>query len=115
MPRRKKLTVVNKTKELKEQIVTAKGKYKAKQYILPLTEQLYITQDKHCWIICLNDKPILFGATLQDILKTAVDYNITIGKDYKTLAAKINNIYSLIESRIPTNFKPNDLFKEMVK
>ena len=108
--------IIDKTKELREcikQADTKTVKPKKPKYVLPLTDHLYITCDKHGWIICKDGKPTLYASTLDQILMAAAHYMIKIPADYDKLVRHIQDIENLISARIPANFRPKDLFKEV--
>lgn len=108
--------IIDKTKELHEHIkslATKVGRPKKRKNVLPLTDWLYITCDKHNWMICEDGKPILYASTLDKMLIVAANHMIKVPADYTKLLKHIEGIHNLISSRIPPDVKPIDLFKEL--
>ena len=97
------------------------------KHVLTLTDNLYITCNSHCYMLCevrdgvdKNGKPIsdsafLYASNLQDILQIAVKHMIQVPMDVQEVSAKLDSIYELIKERVPLNTKPKDLFKDIVK
>ena len=111
-------------------ITKAKKRGKPKKrvkHVLTLTDNLYITCNSHCYMLCevrdgvdKNGKPIsdsafLYASNLQDILQIAVKHMIQVPMDVQEVSAKLDSIYELIKERVPLNTKPKDLFKDIVK
>ena len=111
-------------------ITKAKKRGKPKKrvkHVLFLTDNLYITCNSHCYMLCevrdgvdKNGKPIsdsafLYASNLQDILQIAVKHMIQVPMDVQGVSAKLDSIYELIKERVPLNTKPKDLFKDIVK
>ena len=111
-------------------ITKAKKRGKPKKrvkHVLSLTDNLYITCNSHCYMLCevrdgvdKNGKPIsdsafLYASNLQDILQIAVKHMIQVPMDVQEVSDKLDSIYELIKERIPLNTKPKDLFKDIIK
>lgn len=111
-------------------ITKAKKRGKPKKrvkHVLFLTDNLYITCNSHCYMLCevrdgvdKNGKPIsdsafLYASNLQDILQIAVKHMIQVPMDVQEVSAKLDSIYELIKERVPLNTKPKDLFTDIVK
>ena len=120
----KKVIKNNTMKEHVKQLNTKRRKASIPKYVLKLTDWLYITCDRHCWMIKevidkINpttgekypDKPILFAGDFNGILKVAVNYMIRVPVELEELSKKIDEVYSLIDSRVPANTKPKNMFE----
>ena len=111
---------------IKKALKRGKPKKRVK-HVLQLTDNLYITCDKHGYKICevrdgvdKNGKPtpdygFLYASNLQAILQIAAKHMIQVPMDVQEVSDKLDSIYELIKERIPVNTKPKDLFKDIVK
>ena len=120
MARRKKLEIVDKitpTKQYVKQLAQKKiGKKKAPKHVLPITDFLYITCDSKQWILYevteqKLDKPIYYARSLDYMLKILANLKIQVPGDVKQLSKQIQEVYDLIDARIPADIKPKDLFQ----
>lgn len=122
MPKKKEPTL----KEHIRSLETKVGKTKMPSNVLKLNNWLYITCDAYCWIIKevntqvnpktgekYPDKCLLYSPDLDGIIRAAVRYMSRVPSDILTLSKKLDEIYKLIDERIPENVKPNDLFEVM--
>ena len=104
-----------------------KGKKPMPKYALKLTDDLYITHDSRSWVIVQKnysknkitgeyypDKPFLWYWTLEAALKGAVQYKLKVPNELKEIADRIEDIYKLIDARIPKGIKPKDLFSDYI-
>ena len=116
------------TKDRIKKLATKKGKPVMPKHVLKLTDWLYISCDAHCWrVVEVNDKcnpttgekypdkPLLYSSSLDGIIKLSCHYLAKVPADVIELGKKLDNIYKLIDSRIPKNIKPKDLFEDMQK
>lgn len=110
-----------------KQLSTKKEKTVLPKYALKLTDWLYITCDRHCWMIKevnnkINpttgekypDKSFLYAGNLNQILHVAVNHMIRIPVGIEELSNKIDEIHSLIDSRVPADTRPKD-FLEIIE
>ena len=97
------------------------------KYALKLTDDIYITHDSRSWVIVQKrytvnkttgefhpDKPFLWYSTLDQALKGAVQYKIRVPNELKEIANRVEDIYKLIDKRIPKGIKPKDLFTDYI-
>ena len=104
-----------------------RGKKPNPKYALQLTEDIYITHDSRSWVIVQKnysknkttgeyypDKPFLWYGTLEQALKGAVQYKIRVPNELKEIADRVEDIYKLIDKRIPKGIKPKDLFSDYI-
>lgn len=127
MPR-KKLKIIdvpdNVSKALKE-TATKVGKPKMPKHVLKINNWLYVTCDKYGWMIMqvsdkINqktgekypDKAIAYASTLDWMLKIMVQRMIRIPSDFIELGSKLQEIYDLIDARIPADTRPRDVFED---
>ena len=121
-----KKIVSNSTKDRIQEIAKKEGNPPMPNYVLKLTDYLYITCDKYCWMVKevvdkvnpatgekYPDKPFLYAGRLCDILRVVADYMIRIPADVEMLSKKMDEIYSLIDTRVPAKSSPRALFKEI--
>ena len=126
-PKKSKLTIKESpVKAHIEELTKKRGRPNAPSHVLRLTDWLYIKADAHCWAVMeivennrpngekYPDKAILFYTTLQDAIRGAVNYGIRVPLEYIKLMEKLDDIYSLIEARIPPNVRPKDLFTDLL-
>lgn len=121
------LTFVDYTKITPKKIAEAekrKGKAVQPKHVLKLSEHLYITCDKYQFILKevntltdkkgnkLKDTNLLYSPYLDGIIKLSAKYMSRVPADILELEKKLENIYDLIEARIPVDIKPRDLFEE---
>lgn len=121
------LTFMDYTKIKPKKIAEAekrKGRVVQPKHVLKLSEYLYITCDRHQFILkevnTLKDKEgnpypdicLMYATSLDGILKLAVKYMSRVPADILELSDKLKAIYDLIEARIPVDVKPRDLFEE---
>lgn len=102
-----------------------KGKAIQPKHVLKLTEHLYITCDKYQFILkevnTLKDKKgnklpdvnLLYSPYLDGIIKLSAKYMSRVPMDVLELKEKLENIYGLIDARIPVDVNPKDLFEEL--
>ena len=126
MPR-KKLKIIETpdkiAKALKETTGKA-GKPKMPKHVLKINNWLYVTCDKYGWMIMqvsdkINqktgekypDKAIAYASTLDWMLKIMVQRMIRIPSDFIELGNKLQEIYDLIDARIPADTRPRDVFQ----
>ena len=107
-----------------ENALKRKDKVKQPEHVLKLNDHLYITCDKYQFILKevnnLTDKKgnpypdisLLYSPYLDGILKVTAKYMSRIPADVRELGEKLDNIYDLIDARIPTDVRPRDLFVE---
>lgn len=125
--RKSNLTIKDLTKITPNKIKAAeKRKDKVKQplHVLKLTDHLYITCDKYQFILKevnnltdkkgnkIPDPSLLFSPYLDGILKLVAKYMSRVPTDVRELGEKLDNIYGLIDARVPADIKPKDLFVE---
>ena len=94
------------------------------QHVLKINEWLYITCDKHTFILKevnneydkegkkYPDKSLLYAPYLDQMIEVTIHYLTRIPADFGELKKRLDDIKSLISSRIPKNIKPKDLFEE---
>ena len=126
-PKKSNLIIKDYTKITPKKIAEAekrKGKAVQPKHVLKLTEHLYITCDKCQFILkevnTLTDKKgnplpdtnLLYSPYLDGIIKLSAKYMSRVPADVLELKKKLENIYDLIEVRIPVDIKPKDLFEE---
>ena len=126
-PKKSNLIIKDYTKITPKKIAEAekrKGKAVQPKHVLKLTEHLYITCDKCQFILkevnTLTDKKgnpypdanLLYSPYLDGIIKLSAKYMSRVPADVLELKKKLENIYDLIEARIPADIKPKDLFEE---
>lgn len=124
---KKSLIIEDRTKITPNKIKSAekrKGRVAQPKHVLKLTEYLYITCDRYQFILkevnTLKNKKgepypdisLLYSASLEGIIKLAVRYMTRVPSDILELREKLENIYDLIDARIPVDVKPRDLFEE---
>lgn len=120
MPKKKESAL----KEYIRSLETKVGKTTMPKNVLKLNNWLYITCDSYCWIIKevntqvnpktgekYPDKCLLYSPDLCGIIRVAVRYMSRVPGDILALSKKLEEIYKLIEARIPANVKPRDLFE----
>lgn len=102
-----------------------KGKAIQPKHVIKLTEHLYITCDKYQFILkevnTLKDKKgnklpdvnLLYSPYLDGIIKLSAKYMSRVPMDVLELKEKLENIYGLIDARIPVDVNPKDLFEEL--
>ena len=104
-----------------------RGKKPNPKYALQLTEDIYITHDSRSWMVVQKnysknkitgayypDKPFLWYWTLEAALKGAVQYKLKVPNELKEIADRIEDIYKLIDTRIPKSIRPKDLFSDYI-
>lgn len=107
-----------------KQLATKEGTPVLPDYVLKLTDWLYITCDRYNWMICeVNDKinpntgekypdrAFLFAGNLNQILHIAANYMIQIPENLQKLSKKIDKVHELIDSRVPANTSPKDFLE----
>lgn len=106
-----------------------KGKPKNKvSHVLPITDWLYITCDSFCWKLMeindgvspttgekYRDKPLKYTQHLDEMLSVCAHMMLKIPGDVVELNENFTRIYNLINSRIPADIKPADLFKDVTR
>lgn len=97
------------------------------KYALKLTDDIYITHDSRSWMVVQKnyskksttgeyypDKPFLWYGTLEQALKGVVRYKIRVPNELKEIADRVEDIYKIIDTRIPKGIKPKDLFSDYI-
>lgn len=120
----KKVITNNSTKEEIKKLNVKRGKPKMPKHVLRLTDWLYITCDSRCWrVVKVNDKvnpntgekypdkSLFYCTSLQGIIEIATRYMIRVPADIVELNEKMQEVYTLINTRIPKGIKPKDLFE----
>lgn len=91
-------------------------------YALDITETLYLSHDTYSWKIMKKntaknkqgeyfpDKALLYYATLDQAIKGIVQYQLLVPDELKEIKQRLQDIYNLIDKRIPPNIKPRSLF-----
>ena len=126
MPR-KKLKIIETPDKIAKAVkeTTGKaGKPKMPKHVLKINNWLYVTCDKYGWMIMqvsdkINqktgekypDKAIAYASTLDWMLKIMVQRMIRIPSDFIELGNKLQEIYDLIDARIPADTRPRDVFQ----
>lgn len=121
MPR-KKLKIIETPDKIAKAVkeTTGKaGKPKMPKHVLKINNWLYVTCDKYGWMIMqvsdkINqktgekypDKAIAYASTLDWMLKIMVQRMIRIPSDFIELGNKLQEIYDLIDARIPADTRP---------
>lgn len=108
----------NKPKMIEAQIslpLDKDGKAPVRKNVLKLTPWIYIVADPHCWVVKEvkedgKDKPLLYYSSLAEAIKGCMKRNIKIPMEITKLNEHIDRLYSLIDTRIPPDIKPKDLF-----
>ena len=108
-----------------KQLEVKRGKPRQEtSHVLKINEWLYITCDKHTFILKevnneydkdgkkYPDKCLLYASHLDAMLEVTAHYLSRVPADFGELKKKLDDIKSLISSRIPKNIKPKDLFEE---
>ena len=109
----------NSTKERIKKLATKRGRPLMPKHVLRLSDWLYITCDTHCWKIVeitgekSPNKALLYSSSLEGILKLACHYMAKVPADVLELGKKLDDIYKLIDKRIPKGIEPEDLFEEL--
>ena len=104
-----------------------RGKKPNPKYALKITEDIYITHDSRSWVIVQKnytknkttgeyypDKPFLWYWTLEGAIKGAVQYKLKVPNELKEISERIEDIYKLIDKRIPKGIQPKDLFTDYI-
>lgn len=93
-------------------------------HVLKITDWLYITCDKHTFILKevnneydkdgnkYPDRCLLYAPYLDQILAITANYLTHIPADFYEMKNKLDEIKSLISSRIPADIQPKDLFED---
>ena len=125
MPRKKLkiIDVPDKVTKALQETKTKVGKPKMPKHVLKINDWLYVTCDKYGWMIMqvsdkINqktgekypDKAIAYASTLDWMLKIMVQRMIRIPSDFIELGNKLQEIYDLIDARIPADTRPRDVF-----
>ena len=127
MPR-KKLKIIETPDKIAKAVkeTTGKaGKPKMPKHVLKINNWLYVTCDKYGWMIMqvsdkINqktgekypDKAIAYASTLDWMLKIMIQRMIRIPSDFIELGNKLQEIYDLIDVRIPADTRPRDVFED---
>lgn len=132
MPKMKEIKDTRKAKKIVYESnglssMAKRGKKPMPKYALKLTDDIYITHDSRSWMIVQKnyskksttgeyypDKPFLWYETLEQALKGAVRYKIRVPNELKEIADRVEDIYKLIDARIPKGIKPKDLFSDYI-
>lgn len=104
-----------------------RGKKPSPKYALQITDDIYITHDSRSWVVVKKnytknnttgeyypDKPFLWYWTLEAALKGVVQYKLKVPDELKDIPSRIEDIYKLIDKRIPPNIRPEDLFSDYI-
>ena len=104
MPRKKLkiIDVPDKVSKALKETATKVGKPKMPKHVLKINNWLYVT--------C--DKAIAYASTLDWMLKIMVQRMIRIPSDFIELGNKLQEIYDLIDARIPADTRPRDVFED---
>lgn len=105
-----------------------RGKKPNPKYVLSITDDLYISYDSRSWTVVQKnytknkitgeyypDKPFLWYTTLDQALKGLVQYKIRVPSEAKEIIDRVEDIYKLIDNRIPKGIKPKDLFSDCIE
>lgn len=127
MPR-KKLKIIETPDKIAKAVKETTGKAgrpKMPKHVLKINNWLYVTCDKYGWMIMqvsdkINqktgekypDKAIAYASTLDWMLKIMVQRMIRIPSDFIELGNKLQEIYDLIDARIPADARPRDVFED---
>lgn len=129
MPKMKEIKDIRKAKKIITQSNAPKvrGKKPMPKYALKITDDLYISYDSRSWCIVQKnftinkttgeyypDKAFLWYQTLDQAIKGLVQYKIRVPKELKEIVERVEDIYKLIDARIPKGIKPKDLFSDYI-
>ena len=127
----KKTLVQVKSSSIKQhikQLEVKRGKPRQEiQHVLKINEWLYITCDKHTFILKevnneydkdgnkYPDKSLLYAHNLDQILMVTANYLTHVPGDFNEMKKLLVDIKNLISSRIPPDTEPKDLFEDCRK
>ena len=129
MPKMKELKDIRQVQKIVQESNSpgVRGKKPNPKYALRLTEDIYITHDSRSWVVVKKnftvnkttgeyypDKPFLWYSTLEQAIKGAVQYKLKVPDELKEISERIEDIYKLIDKRIPKGIKPRDLFSDYI-
>lgn len=114
-----KKVITKKEPDLRD-IANKKGKAPARNMVLQITPWLYIAPDPHCWIVREvredgRDRALLYYPDLRDAIMGVARRMVRVPGDVAELGKKMDDIYSLIDARVPVGIKPKDLFTFEIK
>lgn len=84
--------------------------------VLKISPWLYIIPDSRSWIVKEvvkdgKDRSLFYFSSLAEAIKGCAKRMIQVPGDVQALSKQIDSVYSLIDSRIPADVKPKDLFE----